>query len=149
MIPKELTKRVFLSYARRDQELAEEIGKVLTKKGLTFWHDRQIEVGADWQKEISRALETSDSMIAILNPHSFSSSWVRNELEHALFNEKYKNRLLPVLIGGKERDVFARLPWILTRMQFLRLPERQSARASARKVADAFIALLRSSREAK
>lgn len=148
MTPKELTRRVFLSYARRDQELAKEIAEVLNEQGLRFWHEKQLDVGADWEKEISRALKTSDSMIAILNPHSFSSSWVRTELEYALFNEKYKNRLLPVLIGGEAHDAFARLPWILTRMHFLRLSKRPT-RASALRVVDAFIALLKSTREAK
>ena len=80
-------------------------------------------------------------MIALLTPHAFSSSRVRNDLEHAFFDDRYKNRLLPVLIG-KQKEDFARLPWILTRLDFVRVQDREPTRARARRIVDAFLDLL-------
>jgi nucleotide-binding universal stress UspA family protein len=141
---KDLTAQVFLSYARKEQELADAIAEILSKRGVKVWNEQEVSEGADWAKEISKALEQSDSMIALLTPNSFSSSWVRKELEHAFFDDRYKQRLLPVLIGEKPED-FVRLPWILGRLQALRLKEGEPGGGQAKQVAEAFLDLLRSS----
>jgi hypothetical protein len=145
MTSKELTRQVFLSYASRDRELAGEIAKALEQVGIRSWHSEQIRPGTAWKTEISRALEESDSMIAILNPHSFSSSHVRNELEYGLFDERYKHRLLPVLIGSEDSEAFERIPWILTKLQFFTISTREPPRHNAKMVVDAFLSLLESS----
>ena len=144
MKAKDLTKQVFLSHARGEQELAAAIAGKLSKQGIQVWNDQQVTGPADWSREVAKALEQSDAMIALLTPHSFSSSYVRSELEHALFDDRYKHRLLPVLIGAESED-FIRLPWILTRMQVLRLPQAAPTEERAEQVAAAFVKLLRQS----
>lgn len=146
METKDLTAQVFLSHARREQELADAIAAILSDRGVKVWNEQEVSPEADWAKAVTRALEQCDSMIALLTPNSFSSSWVRKELEHAFFDDRYKYRLLPVLIGEKDED-FIRLPWILSRLQALRLKAGEP-RHQARQVADAFLDLLRSSRDA-
>lgn len=141
----ELTKQVFLSHTRKDQDLADAIAKILSERGIRVWDEPEVLPGANFARVLTDALEQSDSMIALLTPHSFSSSSVRNQLEHAFFDDRYKHRLLPVLIG-KEKEDFVRLPWILTRLGVVRLKDREPTRARARRIADAFIDLLKRSR---
>ena len=95
-----ITKQVFLSYTRKDSALANALARELQRQGLKVWDEQNISPGADLSEEIKKALNDSDSMIALLNQHSFSSSYVRNELQHAFFDDRYKNRLLPVLISS-------------------------------------------------
>jgi hypothetical protein len=149
MKPEELTKQVFLSHTQNEGDLAAQIAEVLTEKGIKVWDDQQVSPGADWTKEIAEALKKSDAMIALLSPNSFSSSWVRSELEYALTDERYKRRLLPVLIGEPRAEEFERLPWILTKMQFLRLTTNEPTKRRAVRIAEAFIDLLKSARDAK
>lgn len=148
MDAKKLTKQVFLSHARREQDLADAIAKNLSERGIKVWDDQKLPAAADWGQEVAKALEQSDAMIALLTPHSFSSSWVRSELEHAFFDDRYKHRLLPVLIGAKSEE-FARLPWILTRLALLRIPEAEPTKAHAERVAEAFVDLLKQSKAEK
>jgi hypothetical protein len=81
-------------------------------------------------------------MIALLNKHSFSSSYVREELEHAFFDEKYKNRLLPVLIGSLSEKDFSQLPWVLNKMPSLKIKKQKSTEKLAKEIADKFQDLL-------
>jgi TIR domain len=146
MRPEELTKQVYLSHTRKEQDLANEIAGVLSSRGIKVWDDQQVTAGADWANEIADALKKSDSMIVLLRPYSYSSSWVRSELDHALFDERYKNRLLPVLIEEAEEEAFARLPWILTTIQSLRLSHKESTKSRAIRIVDRFIELLKGSK---
>lgn len=138
-----ITKQVFLSHVRKDKAIANALAKELQRQGFKVWSDQSISPGADWSEEITKALNESDSMIAILNQHSFSSSYVRNELQHAFFDDRYKNRLLPVLISPTSDADFVRLPWVLTKMTFLKITEQQSTENIAKTIVKKFIALLK------
>ncbi len=146
---KDLTKQVYLSYTRRESGLSAVVAQVLQTEGCNVWYDKQsIDPGAKWESELRRALKDSDSMIALLSPYAYSSSWVREELQYALFEERFKNRLLPVLIGDVSLEGFSRLPWILTRMHFLGIDPRKSEVSNAEAIVRAFRDLiLRSERK--
>ena len=103
-----ITKQVFLSHVRKHKAIANALAKELQRQGFKVWSDQSILPGANWSEEITIALNESDSMIAILDQHSFSSSYVRNELQHAFFDDRYKNRLLPVLISPTSDTDFVR-----------------------------------------
>jgi hypothetical protein len=138
-----LPTKVFLSYARTDRNLAYAISRELKKAGFDVWDDKSIEAGIDWAEGIKNALHRCNSMIALLNEHSFSSSYVREELEHAFFDERYKYRLLPVLIGGESDSVFSRLPWVLMKLQVLRIPTVKSPEIVAKKITQEFVATIK------
>jgi hypothetical protein len=142
MRPQDITKQVFISYVRKDRNLADALANELQKKGFKVWLDKNISPGAKWSEEVSKALDESDSMIAILNQYSFSSSYVRNELEYVLFNDRYKNRFLPVLIGPTSNTDFVRLPWVLQKITFLKITGQKSASSIAKTISRKFIALL-------
>jgi hypothetical protein len=146
MATKPSTKQVFLSYVRKDKAIADALAKELRRQRIKVWYDQDISAGSDWSEEISKALNESDSMIAILNEYSFSSSYVRNELQHAFFDDRYKNRLLPVLIGKTSDKDFVRLPWVLSKMPFIKITEERSTESIAKAIAKKFIALLKKQR---
>lgn len=92
---------VFLSYAAADREFAEGIRKELADSGIEVW-DPQTSVlpGDNWGAQAKEALETCDAMVVILSPKAQQSRVVNSEIEFALGNPRYKNGLIPVLIGG-------------------------------------------------
>ena len=115
------------------------MARELENHGITVWSDeRSISAGQDWAESTTRAMESSDAVIAILTKHSYSSSWVRSELEQALFNEKFKGKFLPVLIGG-EREDFSRLPWVLSKIRHLRLSTKESRSTLSKKIVGEFL----------
>ena len=142
MVNEKMSNQVFISHARNDYELANFLAEELRKRGFKVWHYIERRSGEEWTSQIESALKDSDSMIAILNQNSYSSSYVRNELEFALFNEDYKNRLLPVFIGSLDEANFVRLPWVLTKLEYLRLPESESLQSLADEIIEQFVLLL-------
>lgn len=111
----------------------------MQKHGISVWSDeKSLSPGQDWAAAIMSAIESSDAIIAILTKHSYSSSWVRSELEQALFNEKFKGKFLPIMIGGESED-FSRLPWVLSKLKHLRLSPRESRSILSKKIVKAFL----------
>ncbi len=140
---------VFISYARNDNLIAEAVTKILVEKGIKILNDESILSGADWRKEIQNALEKSDFIISLLSSKSFSSNFVRNELDHALFNDRYKNKFLPVLIGDGSQNEFNRLPWLLKKLNHLYVSNTKPPKSIADEISTAFLQMAESQLEAK
>jgi hypothetical protein len=139
------TSRVFITHVRTDKDLIQlsrALAETLEAQGFKVWTEERIPPDADESQEVEKALSESDAMIALLSQHSYSSVYVRNELEYAFFDERYKNRLLPVLIGSPEKEDFSRLPWVLTKMEYLRVNAALPAEETAERIAQCFTALL-------
>lgn len=93
-----LAREVFLSHSNKDRPFAEKIAAVLRDHTVPVWYSKTNIVGAQqWQDEIGVALARCDWFLAILSPHSVKSKWVRLELQYALNEERYNNRIVPIL----------------------------------------------------
>jgi hypothetical protein len=72
---------VFISHSREDQPLVERIMRGLLFGGsVQVSTDRMLPGGADWRKELRRALETAHVFIVIGSPASAKSDFVLQEL---------------------------------------------------------------------
>ena len=67
----EFSIKVFISYAREDQETHEELVKHLSplhRQGLiAAFYDRQIVAGTDWAKTINTHLETASLILLLVS----------------------------------------------------------------------------------
>src|SRR5262249_52473841 len=62
---------VFISYARPDQAVAEQVEAFLTAAGIrVFFAPKSIGAGDNWIKSIDRALRECHRMVLLLSPHS-------------------------------------------------------------------------------
>ncbi len=78
MLPPDLY--IFISYARPDEAVAEEVEAVLTAAGARVFRDRSdIGAGANWDLSIEQALEKCERMVLLLSPSSMNSKEVYNE----------------------------------------------------------------------
>lgn len=139
--------QVFISHVRNDDLVASEVAKTLSKQGLVVWSDESILPGSDWKEEMQKALENSDYIISLLTSNSFSSKFVREELDYALFNNRYKNKFLPVLIGDESEEEFSRLPWLLKKLKHLYISKNTSPELIASEVSKSFLQLVDSQLE--
>jgi hypothetical protein len=89
---------IFISYARADQAIAEDLYDKLTCSGFKPWIDvRNIYPGEDWAGAISSAIEQSDFFVLCLSDNSVGRRGVlQREIKTAL------DRLLDLL----EDDIF-------------------------------------------
>ena len=134
--------KVFISYISRDKEIARELSIELKKNNISTFIDESLEPGVRISRQISSLLESSDAIIAILSKYSFSSEWVRKELDEALFNEKFKDKFFPVLLSNSSDDL-SRLPWVLQKINHLRLSPDEPKDILGKKITKEFLRFLK------
>jgi TolB-like protein len=89
-------RKVFLSYARADQELAAKLAKALEASGLEVWWDALIHGGAEFSKSIEAALENCDAVVVAWSRASVLSDWVLDEAARG----RDLRKLVPVSLDG-------------------------------------------------
>lgn len=110
-----LPREVFLSHASPDRPLAGRIAGILQHHGISTWFAPTDIVGArQWQDEIGQALRRCDWFLILLSPASVASMWVRRELQYALNQARYHERIIPIL--AEPCDVES-LSWVLSSIQ--------------------------------
>ena len=130
--------KVFISHTAKDKKIADALAYELQKREINTHFDVLFLPGSSIEKQTSSFLRESDAIIAILSKHSFSSKWVRKEIDEALFNEKFKNKFFPVLLS-KNSDDLSRLPWVLQKINHLRLSPDESPGVLGKKIAQEFL----------
>lgn len=86
---------IFISYSRKDGEFMRQLHNALNERKRDVWVDwEDIPLTADWWAEICAAIESADAFAFIISPDSVMSDVCRNEIGHALANNK---RFIPVL----------------------------------------------------
>lgn len=94
MLPNE----VFLSHSDVDGEFATSVAEALRRHGVPVWYSRTDILGAQqWHDEIGAALDRCDWFVVVLSPNAVESIWVKRELLYALQQERFENRILPLL----------------------------------------------------
>jgi hypothetical protein len=72
--------RIFLLYARRDEEAVRRLYRRLTKEGADVWWDQEkLLPGQDWAFEIHKAIHRSDVVIACLSKRFNQHGGYRHE----------------------------------------------------------------------
>lgn len=129
--------KVFISHTARDEKIAKALAKALKEKGFLVFFGEDFSPGSKISAEINSELKNSDAIVAILSEYSFSSEWVRKEIDEALFNEKFKDRFFPVLLSNSSEDL-SRLPWVLKKISHFRISPDGTTEAIGKKIAVEF-----------
>ena len=130
--------KVFLSHSHADAPLAARVSAALQRSGLEVWDtDLDVLPGDNWAAAVGRALEESDAMVVLLTQDSINSPNVRREIEYALGAKRYSNRLIPVAVGDRARLPTHEIPWIVRRLPWVELHDRESGDPDVESIADA------------
>lgn len=117
MLPKE----VFLSHSSFDRSFTDSIAETLRNHGIPVWYSRTNILGAQqWHDEIGQALKRCDWFIVILSPASVQSIWVKRELMFALSNNRFADKIIPILYRPCDYD---NLSWTLPFIQMIDFSE--------------------------
>ena len=130
--------QVFISHSDSDSPLAARVSRALRKAGLQVWDpDLHLFPGDNWPAEVGRALEESDAMVVLLTPSSISSPHVKAEMMYALGSKSYRNRLIPVAVGGREQLPQGEIPWVVRQLRWVDLPNPEGGDPEIEPIADA------------
>jgi hypothetical protein len=109
--------KVFISHATVDRRRAQRLGRLLEECGIEYWFSREHLVhGHNWYREIGAALTGCNWLVVVATKASVKNSWVRDEVTFALTEQRYRNRVIPLLF---ETCTLKRLAWSLKSIQYL------------------------------
>ncbi|MGJ3238789.1 MAG: TIR domain-containing protein [Anaerolineae bacterium] len=86
---------IFISYSRRDSEFVRTLHERLSNQEYDVWVDwEDILPTVDWWQAIQGAIEEADVFAFVITPESVQSDICRDEIQHAMDNNK---RFIPIL----------------------------------------------------
>jgi hypothetical protein len=110
-------KQLFISHATADRKFLRKLSRVPEEHDLRFWYSRRDIRGAQqWHDEIGAALRKCDWFLLVLSPSAVRSKWVKRELAFALQEDRYENRIVPVIA---KRCDHRKLSWTLASFEFV------------------------------
>ena len=118
MPPSQRSKReVFLSHSSKDRSFVVRLARMLRQHKIKYWYSATHIAGAkQWHDEIGRALARCEWFLVVLTPDSVRSAWVKRELLFALNQDRYNERIIPILRKPCE---YGRLSWTLPEFQLV------------------------------
>ena len=132
--------KVFISHAYTDEPFVRKVAARLEKVGLEVWDaTREILPGDNWAAKVARALEESEAMVVLLTPDALRSNWVSWEIQYALGEQSYRNRLISVIVGDPEELPKEDIPWILRRLQMIDMSEYDEEEEGINQIAQAIL----------
>lgn len=91
---------VFISYSRKDSEVANRIYDALSAEGVSCFIDREgISGGADFPTVLSEAIMGAKVLLLVASEHSYASEFTQKELTFAVSN-KGSRFIFPVIVDG-------------------------------------------------
>jgi hypothetical protein len=95
---------VFYSYSHQDEKWRDKLNKhlsVLQNQGLIrVWHDRKIDAGDDWRREINKYLNNAQIILMLVSDDFFASGYCYSvEMKQALErHERGEARVIPIIL---------------------------------------------------
>jgi len=140
-----LRRRVFISAVAGDAPLVRELTARLQAAGVDASNSTPDALpGTNVSADLGRALDQAEALIVLVSPAAMESPMVRHDIQFALGQERFQDRLIPVLVKQTPSED---IPWILRTLQWakggtdkvadqvlkaLDAPKRREARAEAR-----------------
>ncbi len=110
-------KEVFLSHSSADRKSVSLLAAALRKANIKVWYSKTHLKGAQqWHDEIGRALQRCDWFLLLLTPSAVKSKWVLRELTYALQQDRYNERIAPMLLKNCK---YEKLSWTLGAIQMI------------------------------
>ncbi|MCY6494236.1 SUMF1/EgtB/PvdO family nonheme iron enzyme [Leptolyngbya sp. GGD] len=108
---------VFVSYSHEDEPLRVELEKHLSalrrSRAIAEWHDRKIDAGAEWAKEIDLNLKSADVILLLISPAFIHSDYCSSvELTQAMEQHEAGTAcVIPIILRACdwENEPFAKL----------------------------------------
>lgn len=114
--------KVFISYASKDEPLANVLVKSLEESGLEAWFKkREILPGDNWAEKVAAGLKESQAMVVLVTPEALESDAVRSSISYALSDSSFSRRLIPVIVGDAEDVLGDKMPWIFKHLHMIKL----------------------------
>ena len=128
-------RKIFISYSHQDHVCAQGIARFLLRQNYDVWIDvERIVSGQKWAADINEALQTADTVLAVISKNSVRRTEVLREISEAIkrSEEEEDFRIIFVVIGNVhpswfvsgDREVEEKIIQYLEAVQFVQLDAR-------------------------
>ena len=102
-----LTRRIFISHAQEDAELAQRLADALKAAGRPVWiAPESILPGEQWVEAIGRGLDISGIFVILITPQAVQSTWVRYEMNLAInLERRLRMEIVPLEVAEAEPPI--------------------------------------------
>ena len=102
-----LTRRIFISHAQEDAELAHRLADALKEAGRPIWiAPENILPGEQWVEAIGRGLDISGIFVVLVTPQAVQSTWVRYEMNLAInLERRLRMEIVPLDVAEAEAPI--------------------------------------------
>ena len=91
---------VFISYSRKDTEVADKICQAFNDANISYFIDRQgIGAGMEFPAVLAKAIKESKVFLFLASKNSYDSKFTQSEIVYA-FNKKQKQNIIPYIIDS-------------------------------------------------
>ena len=91
---------VFISYSRKDTDVADRICRAFDEEGISYFIDRQgIGGGMEFPAVLTKAIKESVVFLFLASKNSYESKFTQSEIVYA-FIKKQKQDIIPYIIDG-------------------------------------------------
>ena len=111
-----MNKEVFISYSRKDSDVANRICGAFDNAGISYFIDKQgLAGGFEFPTKLAEAILECEVVLFLARKNSNDSKFTNAELTYA-FNKKPKNSILPYIIDGSTMPpalefIFSSINW--------------------------------------
>lgn len=89
--------RVFISYATKNTVFVDPLVERLRDHYIVTWYAPRNMPGGYFTENIHQALNECDWFIVVLSPAALESEWVKNEVNQAMSDPRFRNHVIPIL----------------------------------------------------
>lgn len=90
---------VFISYSHNDSSHVFSILNEMSKLGINYWYDKELETGCEWPEVLGEKILNCEMVMVMLSNSAVLSRNVRNEITMAL---NHKKKILPIFLEDVE-----------------------------------------------
>lgn len=90
---------IFVSYARKDEEMVQSVLQLLRKNHFRFWYDMGLKSGEEWAEDLGDKIDRCEQFMVLISENAVRSKYVRKEVGMATDQEK--NMLIVYLTETK------------------------------------------------
>jgi hypothetical protein len=95
----------FIAYASPDRATADRLYELLARESTVFLDHRSLQLGDDWDRELSSAQQRADVTVVLVSDHTEEGFYQREEIAAAIeMARRGSHRVVPIwLTGGEQR----------------------------------------------
>jgi uncharacterized protein YjbI with pentapeptide repeats len=97
----------FISFSGNDRPFIEKINTDLQKEGIRCWFaPEEMKMGDAFRQRVDQLIRITEKLLIVLSKFSIESTWIQEEVEAALAEERNRNRavLYPIRLDNSSMD---------------------------------------------